>query len=914
MQLGSPSRLFKKGKMIDEENSSRRSTPVPSFIIDPFIIGPDHVNHYSSARIIKVESIGKVFCPTCLSNTSALNDIMAADEDLFDSYVNNLFVILDNNFEEEQIRKIIIRMIHILLTKRTLKLKTDSEFHNLLRIIYRVMMCDTFTWYELSPLSRIFSRIAKDVIDANPIPLRSIGKVIKFIDNYTKKQLTAIDTMSSLDEDSAEFIGSVSVAIDAYLSILGRFTIGQIADLIFPLLLNDTAETHNQQYYKDSQQECLRFVRVTLIPKCWNIMAVGRDVNKFELNLLNELFICINQCFTSAIRMKDEKYLTFLKNSDFMAISHSLIYRYKGTSLEKYVRNFIRHYVLHFVQDYIGTDRSFQHYRKLDDLVETNHKMALEASKDRTKFKRTVFYFLANYVAEKQESKYFKKTRVRRIVKLTRPIKLDMLNSVVLMRAHASLLPIVLNDSLGIESEDENRRVLQTIKEVWQILRKENSLELFREVYCFNSDIFLWAYKNKEYQELFNEVCLEYILMQSLKDRQSERVLECILRELYYQELFQKYLSSSEGSTEMLKKLIEESPCKKDNPKPHLLNQHVSTIRNLSTLISSLFYRFLLEYINGQNEDAYLENVARVISSINYLMTECDHFDFEVPDDKFIDDLFTVLERLYRERAEVDCTLIISINDLITLMMSQRHQYLMSILSRLEFCVMGLMYERIADYTKGDQLAESIARLLVAYDEIDYPLRYSIEDSLIMMTHSTFNWMLFQNADLQLLAIKLVQKALETEASNSRRACTGTGFLHMLITNPCVLNSHLKLIKSVLFLDEVIYNPLLQKVLPVLPTELKQEVEERLGLIDERCLTPALSFSSSDDSDILENHDVVSDIISKLYDAEPHRESNSSKVPNFLYVSRSIDETELVAPDLEDWAQRAYQTTQNGQE
>lgn len=895
--------------MIDEENSSRRSTPVPSFIIDPFSIGPDHVEHYTSARIIKIESLGKVFCPTCLARAS--DDVLRIEDESYDSYISGLFMILDEHFEKEQVRKIIIRTLHIFMVKRTPRVKTDSEFHNLLRLIYLVMKSDTFTWQELSPLSRIFAKITTKFIETNPIPLKSVWKIIKCIFNLVRMRLNDIDTKNTVDEDSAEFLSCVPISISAYLSVLGRFTFGQISDLIFPLYLNDTAETHNQQYYRDSQQECLRVTRCLIVPKCWDIMAVARHANDHELNLLCELFNCLSHCLVSAVRIKDEKFLMFLKNSDFLAISHSLIFRYGKSSLEKPVKNLVREYVLHFVEDYLGSDAHIELMKRLDDIVETNHRRALDASKDETERRRTVFYFLANYVAKTQDSKYFKIARVRKLVQSTQPIKLDILDSIVIMRAHSSLLPAVLIDSLGIESEEENKLILQSIKEVWRLLRKENKFELFREIYCFDSEVFLWAYKLSGFRRLFNVDCLEFILRNCLQQDKTVEVFECLLAELYYQEQLQLYLTESDEFIAMLKKLVEITPCGSQHSSGHKINQHVSIIRSLSTLMSSLFYRSLLEYINGQYEKSYLERVIRVVNSINYLMTVCEHFDFEVPDERFIDDLFIALERLYKEPVEVDSTLIIPFNELLTLLISHRHQYMMKVLLKLEFGVLGLMYERIADYTKGDHLAESIARLLVTYDEIDYPVRYSIENSLIMMTHSTFNWMLSENAELHLLAMKLAHRALRTESSHSRRACIATGFLHMLITNPHIMDNQLELVRSIMCVDEIIYNPLIPKVMPILTAETRRELEEHLGLVSERCVSPALSFSSSTDSNILEDPDVVSDIISKLYEAEPHRDQTSSRVPNFLYVSQCIDDNESAPMDMDSWAQRAYETTQD---
>lgn len=882
---------------MQENISNSRNSSTPRMIFDPFTIEPEHHEHSESTSIIELEESGKVFCPLCLEKKSP-EDLEKIDPNLFNLYVFNLFEALDQHSENTQLRRIVLPLLDILLKKRSISLESDLEFHNLLRTLYKVMKSDQFNCNEFDYIAKIFSNISGYFIDLNPLPLVSVWKASENLLSQATKNLTSKNANSEEPEPiPSNLFGSLALIIKTYLMLLGRFTVDQVSDLIFPIYENDTVMKHNRSYYILSQLDCLRFMDSTLISECWPFLReTDRALEPQEKFMASEVFDSLKECFKSSIRLNNEKFLARTRELDSIYIGHLLISKNQDLGFRTTIRLYLREFVRHYIERYFGSDGALENLASHKEVVETNHKNAIVFSQDSTKYQRTIFYLMVNAVASKHNSKYFNPQRVKKVLKSIQPDNLDLRNSDVFMRTYCYVAAKVITKLSKYET------INNFMTRTWDRLEILDDRASYTEVFCYDGTIFFWVYEEPGFQKLVTVETIKYLVEQSIKNGDVEKNINVLLGTDFYRPILQVYLRDEEPYP-IINKILQG-----DQSAGLKSRDHYSVVNKLSAILPALLHDAILDS-NSQTEPSVdLHKTKKLIDANVAMLKGCNHFDILL-DEQFIIDIFGLIERMYRDELESSEGLLIAFNEFIALIITTNNDELMKVIKYLNFNTLGYMFHRLNNSTKPDELVESIAQLLLAYDNLDYPLANNLVNDLFPIPLSVVRWMLSRCRGLQQLAIRFMLKTLGVEMSNSTKACITTGLAYMMFRNPNLFRPKLyRVTISVISNFECFkYNPLVHHILHKLPAPLQQEVSKPSQDSVQIIPSPNMSFDPSEDDIFEEELISVSRILTQLN--EEDRLDSSCRIPDALFVSKAVEDQHSSCFDIDDWSRRANSST-----
>lgn len=870
---------------------------------DPFAIKSNHSKHSESTSIIELEESGRVFCPLCLEQIPT-EDLEKIDPALFNLYVFNLFEALDQHGETIKVRKIALTVLDFLLKKKPIRLESDLKFHNLLRTIYKVMDSDMFDCVEFNFIAKIFSNISGYFIDSNPLPLISVWRASeKLLNQATKRLRSSTYKKGCKESGSTPYIlfGSLALIIKTYLKLLRRFAADQVSDMIFPISENDTLITHNRNYYITSQVDCLRFMTDTLIAECWPLLIVVDTLVEAEKNFMAcEMFESLGECFESAIRINNQNFLETVQELDCIQFAHSVIVSHKndggdnGIKLITKIRSYLGKFVYHYIEKYFETDEHLRDFASNQNVVETNHRNAKEAAKNSDWCKRTVFYLMVNVVAARQQSKYFNPNRIKKVLQSIEPNNLDIRNSFVFMRVFCYLAAMI------IEEKSEYEKVINFISQTW---RDSDARENLMKIYCFDDTILRWVYRDSEFQKLVTVDTIKYIVEQSAKRGYFERNIYLLIDINCYKHLLQVYLSNEETASMMIEQVLLT-----DQPGAMAYEVHHRAIVDmLSAILPALLHDAILDLDNQFYNIGGIPKIKRLLIMNVSMLSGCKHFNV-ILDEQFIIDLFRLIERMYGSETNDFDELLTIFNEFITLMIETNNEASMRVIKYLNFNAMGYMFHLLNNSPRKDNFIESIARIFVAYDHIDYPLANNLVNDLFPTAMSVVNWMMSQSKDLQFLALRFTPKVLKMELNRTTTACITSGLAHMLYKSPDLVRkkADCNSIVSIIKLESFKYNPLVRHIAHKLPETLRQEILGSQEYSEEISNSP-MSFGSSENSIFEEEHISVSRILTRLN--EQDRLDSSLRIPDTLFVSRAVEDQHLSSFDIDDWTRRALNST-----
>lgn len=882
-------------------------------VFDPFNITTSHNDHSQSTSIIRLEESGRVFCPLCLERTS-LTDIDKVDIDVVEQYIANLFEALDQHSEMIVLRKIVLQILVKILLKKSINLKTDSSFHNILRIIFKIMQSPNFDLSDFSFIGKIYSLASSAVSNSTPLPLASLWKATESMLDYARDYFkqNMIENSSQLDVRLFRFIGSLSLIVNTYLRILSKFAICQVSDLIFPLSEKDDPLIHNRNHYTKTQLYCIDFLSDCLIPLCWPFISnIERVLESDGKMMISGIFEALRECFLTSIRLENDKFLKLMERLDCIFVAHILIQRYADIEIRSQVRSFLKEYAKYYIDMYFGSDNEFRKFTELPDIVEVNHRNAIAFSTG-PRCSHTIFYILINCIASKQESEYLNFIRVRKVIKiLEQPQTIGIDRSRVFIRAYSYLAA----------SASERVNILHSVdrflSQVWRKMRQNLTYSEFNEDFCFDQTVFTWAREHPEFIKIFSFKSINYIFNKAIKNGEVEKSYLNILtaRDKRYKDILSLYFRDDETALTVLQELVKVDV--ENNPDASL-GLHERILSDLSDTIPALYHCAILEALNQTSNlsptDRTFKKSQRLLDMLILMLRHCKHFNL-VFDDQYINDLFEFAEKIYCSTNQDYDDSIIQFNQLIILLIENDNPFLMKILKNLDYTLLGYMFHRLSNYQKDDLVVESIAQLLIMYDNIDYPLQNNISNRIREMVMDISDWMFSNNKNLHILSLKISQRALYTELSSSTRACIATSLIHMLVRHPKILSDRncCNIFSSILDIEELKYNPLLNYILDIVPESTRREFNRRL--IDsnsDRPISPVFSLSSTDSSELEREQISITSILNQLNEEDiTNRSNNFHRIPNSLYVSRAVEDQHSILIETEDWEEVAHEARRN---
>lgn len=880
-------------------NSRREDSPDQYATLSFFGTGPEHSKHAQSARIIYLEESSQILCPLCLE-TFSYKELHRFGDELYNQFVRNLLEALDQNCGRNEIRKIVLQMLEILIRTRPVEVKNDSEFHNVLRILHKVLKTSKLDPDELYPVSTILTGITQKYTSARTVPLLSIWRTSELILEYTRKLINEHVNINLRKGET--LIKGVVKIIQTYLLILSKFSIGQVSDIIFPLHENDTPIMHSRKYYIDSQIDCIKFMRSVIIPVSWpKLNTTNRELNPDEVNLIVEIVSCIDRCYAASMRIGYKQFSFDLNELDILYPLYLLIHRNNDAQLRSTIRSFIGSYILNEIKSEFGTGKDSLLYDKfhIPAIVEVNHKNAISYSKDPSKYMKTVSYLILNYVAMNHKSSYYNPVRLTKVIKSVDPYNLRLSESTTVSKIYNFLVSSIAG---SISSFDN---VENYYKKSWNSLKDKPDVSKINEEFCFDPRVFFWASESCDFSLLVRESTIREVIQASKRQGCLHNTVTTIVRNRNFRRKFASLLRNDESMIQVILELLDQK--EGNQSKCHLNSEdHISLMKELSGLIVPLLQYTVLQYVNGTNEKSSSERIVKVAGLINISLKKCEHFNVLIDDD-FANDFFKFLDRLFGESfLSKPGALITTLTETLTLLIGPRSAHTMKVIKYMNHTILGVMYQHLADYTRSDILCERIAKLMIVYDDIDYPLMHRVEKDLTSMSSSILNWMLSDSRDFHKLSLRVSAKLMLKPQDSSMVACITTGIAHMALVDPKVLESsesH-KLLKSIASKITLSYNPLVKLAFKEVGENFCEEF-----LTEQRPVSPAVSFDS--DSSIFEEEQAsISRILNRLNEEEDDvRHSGACRIPKSLYASQAIEDQYLDQVDFSSWEQRAYDTT-----
>lgn len=346
-----------------------------------------------------------------------------------------------------------------------------------------------------------------------------------------------------------------------------------------------------------------------------------------------------------------------------------------------------------------------------------------------------------------------------------------------------------------------------------------------------------------------------------------------------------------------------------------------------SSWLPALLCETLLRYVDDSNSEkrrVFGKRLVSLLTSVNLLINDAQKMKFNPYfDEQFIIDFVKLVEMIYSlpNREDIEEQLLIVANEFMALIIQSNNPCALILIQYIDFTLIGYMYHILDTYKIGDRLGNAIAHVLVAYDNLDYPLEHQIEKSLYPMSSSAYEWMMSTNPDLHVMSIILMEKLYSDcessycnyrNLSGSARACIVTGFMHMLCSNhEMVDNAYTRAkIMRILLFEDFRYHPLYKHLIEMVPS-LQDDNEPREDLEESPPPSPDdMSFTSADTGQFDEEQMSVLKILEQLNDDEGYRSASVVSLPRNIYLNRIIEEQTLgERPGFLDWGD-AQDTTQ----
>lgn len=877
-----------------------------SLHFNPFTIGPDHNAHSTSTQIIKLEESNQVFCPLCLS--SDIKQIERIRDDLFERYVRGLFEALDQHGEKKYVRDIVLSILEIILSRRDICIRSDHDFHNLLRIIHKILNSEKFRLNEFPAVTQMFSAITRKFTSDDPIPLVSVSKATQVIIDCAGKQLGKCldDSSATLRSDVMKLLRSVYITIRAYLELLGRFAIYRSSDLIFPLCETDDPQMHSRDYHRNNQIQCLEFAYIRLFPPTINHLKSVDRLDKHETSLVLGLFQTLRECFLSAVRVEHSGFIQYVIKEDCLLLAHTHSYKCTDVELRTAIKSFLKAFVVHYIETKFETDDAFRAFIAKPDIVETNHKNAIAYSGDSLKSDRTIFYIMVNYVANEHKSEYYNQDRLRKVISDVDPSLFYSSKSSVVIKVYLQTASLVLRKVSALASIEKFFRRLWTEIKDGTI---DNNIE---EEFCSSEKTFLWVYQHPTFKRLITWRSIKRLVEIGFSQISITHNLLRLLNDDFYKGHVIGYLENDESSV----KLIGRFTATIEGCNFHVGDRyHKPLMTKLGAVIPAILYGAIEKLLKNLDDSATLVKTERLTNMIFLWINHCRQLDLLLDHD-FITTWFKLMDRISIRQTRGDKKfeeLIIIFIELICTLMEINHSQSLKILGCLNYTCLGLMYTWLTGYTMGDKLGEKVAHLIMTYDELDYPLEHDAVEGLLEMNPNILNWMLSNNRDLHALSIRCARKTFKNQKSRTTRAVVATGLINMVAQNPDILRIKelAEAMKALATEEEILYHPMLSRVRCNIPDDLVAGLEEHLETQVSPSPSPPLSFVS-DESDIFEEENIsVMRILTQLQNEETPEIDNSCSIPESLFISKSLVDRHVNSVDTGDWERLASESCKN---
>lgn len=890
--------------------------PRASIVFDPFFIGADHNAHSRATSIVKLEESGKVFCPICLNNNSSktANEIMRIDMNMYDVYVRNFFEALDQYGDKEDLRKIVLPILQLLLRERPTRIKSDQDYHNLLKIVYKTLTNEKFRSHEFSCVVDIFAGISKNLPNSHQIPIQPLWKATEYMINYSKILIVKHEIQESyypntdLRQDSAKYFGSTCKILSTFLAVMRQFTVDQVSEIIFPLHENDDPKLYSRRYYQDAQNYCIDFMHTSVITELWPFFVMTtRPLERHEQAMTADFFRAVRECLLTSLKLKKMKFVDHLKQIDCLSVSRTLMLNIQLNQFKTHIRSFLRSYVSQYVKNYIGEDEHLSALFSNKAIVETNHKNAIKCSQ-KDDSSKIIFYFLLNYVAYKQKSAFFNIKFVKRVVLVVDPSKLNIEDSIILTKAYlyvASLVTTKVSDIKHIE---------QFVLNHWNDVLAKNNHDKFNELFCSSEQIINWVDNHAAFRNMITVKTIKHLI-----DNYNARglVFTDTFRTLLLDDQFRifviEFLREDQDSPTVIEqvKCIErsnENPASGDDSTKHRI-----LASELSAILPALMHGAILAYMAEDSNDHRVK-LNRLIHMNISMLDKCSHFDL-ILDDQFVDDIMDLLEQYYRSSDERSgaVEIVVALNELIALMLSANSSSILSLLKRLEKSIMGYMLHHLCNMTSENSLVDSIARVLVAYDRLDYPMSDAVTQIMCASNPNPIYWSLSTNEDMNQMAIAFGRDILNSSDSRTVKACTAMGLLEMINSRPEIVKpENFNQLLNLVDFDEIRYNPLSRRIVDKLPPEMRSDFERKLSDHQtDRAPSPALSFVSAESNEKVEVHTTVVNILSQLLDDDVTVISDaSSRIATQTFASQYLHDQHSSYANTDEWERLARQSTQ----
>jgi hypothetical protein len=890
---------------------SRHSSPERIIKFDPFLILDEHKEHPATSIIElpcnRESEEKKLFCPLCLE-LSASNDVDAMEASDYSKLICDLFEILDRYCETTSLRKIVLTILEIFLPRRPLILHGDDAFHKILRTLYKLMKSDLYEQIEFVSLAKIMSGLS--IRSIQPIPLRSAWQAWTCMLDYGGRVSfgNLIDqTIQNVPENLTKFHIGQAIIVRSYLALINQIAIDWISELVF---LPHRKESIYSKYYEVSQTRCLKFTQEVLVPNCDCYLQKESPPSMLELQVFAELFGALRECFINATRRKEENFLEWIHQRDMIATVHRILSRNQSTCYRLELYDFLKTFIQYHIEKDYGELNELRSFMNTVNEIETaaNKLEGLDGKEHHCD--TFTFYLLLNWVAIRLKSRYFVASRVRRVLNRRSTYLNDIRHRIKQSRLFMRIFAYVAASSL-VNSTERNE-VIDFFEHDWQEIYHDRTLSVFRYIYCHEPVVFEWAYKNKHFLDLINCDSINYLIERGVKRNHLASTLKILMNCSALRSVLCRYIKRDAKG--FFEKLILMGSNGFDR----------SIMNDFSNWLPALLHETVLRYMNDRlRREAFRLRLINLLISINSLISDSQRLKFNPHfDEQFVIDFTKLVELTYSpcERVDSENQLLLVANDFMALLIQNNNPCVPKLIQYIDFTLIGYMYYILENYRIGDQLGESIARVLIAYDNLDYPFEHHIQRSLYPMPSGAFEWMMSRNTDLHALSVILVEKLyteFESSYCNHRnlscnaRACIVTGFLHMLCTNLEMIDNRWmkpKLLRIMKF-EDFLYHPLYEHLIDIAPN-LRVDDDHR-DEFESPPSSPDLSFASADNDQFQEEHSFVTKILEQLYEDEGYRSASVPHIPKNIYLNRAI-ETQTSAEFLgtQEWERRAYEATQ----
>lgn len=837
-------------------------------IFDPFKLRIDHQNHATSTKIIYLEESNRVLCPLCLEASSS-NEFRLIEQNQALSYIEDWFDLLDLHPHHKQLRKIVIQILKTILSHATIDIEKQSDAHNFIRILKKIIKCHQFDSEEFFNAAIIFSHIVSSYSRIVTIPFDSLFTYVKLMLEHAKEECKTFKSGHSMDEDCVRFVHATAILIKSYSSACNcdrKSSFTQFIESTREKRRN--FETENKSV--DGRIFCADFISAYIIKKFDTIAENNQRIQfEYHTNMLNTIYDAISETLRALPTESSIDFHQSLLELDVIWIAYSFIRKNPLTSRLS-IKNFLRTLCHSYLKQKYEIDDWLKKFMSNPMNVELNHANVKKYINEDQSQDRIIFYLLINYCALKSNSKYYDKARVARVLKRMDPITIEVDRSECLFTIYSFMISKVyieryLPEKLGAYMNSS-----------WLNMK----LEVANRVFCSETSLFFWSFQHQSFKDRLNPSSL-ISLVERITD--SEELLNSVGKLLdsdTSKELMKEFLGSGQPAVEFVDRIV------------NCCEQSKNTwTRLLELLAGMLFDIFCTEIVKFERHISL-----DCISAIRFI-----HYMFEnllsrggikvVVNRDTIIKVFDVLRGLYLSiEDDSDCELLSIVNQLLDSLIVTQSSDSYVLINCMRETVLSLMYNRLSNYRLEDKLTESIAHFVMNLSKIDEASDLLLETLLTPSLNSFINWTLSSNVDLHDIACKLVEKILKDTSDSQDKATIACAFIHMLANYPNMLvkDENYNSFISLLQISEFCFNPLMRIFLETIPNDLRMRINlEKESVV--RIPSPAPSIESMLSSQFREESIMVERILRQIGDDSlSDLNDKSRRIPCNIYASRVV--------------------------